>query len=107
LFVNYLCPSCGRRYALNEKIFRCSCGEFFVSRNKGIFPCEELSSRDLTIWRYREAYGLPEGIEPVSLGEGFTPVIERKVQGRRVLFKLDFMRPSGSFKDRGPVCSCP
>lgn len=68
---------------------------------KGIFPREELSRRDLTIWRYREAYGLPEGIEPVSLGEGFTPVIEREVQGRRVLFKLDFMQPSGSFKDRG------
>ncbi len=92
-----------------------------------MFDREEISRRGRTIWRYREAYGLPpeayglpgerldgeaygstgarrthyEGATPVTLGEGTTPLVERTVDGTPVLFKLEFMNPSGSFKDRG------
>lgn len=37
----------------------------------------------------------------VSLGEGNTPLIWDKVMGRDVAFKLEYLCPSGSFKDRG------
>jgi len=35
------------------------------------------------------------------LGEGFTPLIKREIDGTELYLKLDFMQPSGSFKDRG------
>jgi threonine synthase len=44
---------------------------------------------------------VPEGIEPVSLGEGYTPLLPAELYGSRVLCKLEFLAPSGSFKDRG------
>jgi threonine synthase len=53
------------------------------------------------IWRYRHTFGLPSGLEPVSLGEGNTPLIWVRVHRRRVAFKCEFLNPSGSFKDRG------
>jgi threonine synthase len=37
----------------------------------------------------------------VSLGEGWTPLVERDWMGARVLFKLESQMPTGSFKDRG------
>ncbi|MCX7706867.1 MAG: threonine synthase [Anaerolineae bacterium] len=57
--------------------------------------------RDYTIWRYRETFGLPPQAQPVSLGEGRTPLVRRQIAGEEVAFKLDFLQPSGSFKDRG------
>ena len=38
---------------------------------------------------------------PKSLGEGGTPLIEIKYRGVRVKFKLEYLNPTGSFKDRG------
>ena len=43
-------------------------------------------------------------VEPesfITLGAGMTPLMEGELVGRRVLFKLDNLLPTGSFKDRG------
>ncbi len=37
----------------------------------------------------------------ISLGEGSTPLVLRRVHGVNVYFKLEYLNPSGSFKDRG------
>ncbi len=36
---------------------------------------------------------------------GFTPIINRKLKGVNVFFKLEYLLPSGSFKDRGALVS--
>jgi len=53
------------------------------------------------IWRYRHTFGLPPSAQPVSLGEGATPLTWAKIAGRRVAFKDETRNPTGSFKDRG------
>jgi len=35
------------------------------------------------------------------LGEGWTPIVTERIEGTEVRFKLDYLMPSGSFKDRG------
>jgi threonine synthase len=53
-----------------------------------------------TIWRYAAA--LPTRIaEPVSLGEGMTPLVEADIDGISCRLKLEWFAPTGSFKDRG------
>jgi len=54
-----------------------------------------------SLWRYRAVLPIAEDRHIVSLGEGFTPLIREKVGGVDVHLKLDFLFPSGSFKDRG------
>jgi len=39
--------------------------------------------------------------EPVSLGEGNTPLVWAEAFGRKVAFKCEYQNPTGSFKDRG------
>jgi threonine synthase len=98
----YLCPACSRQYELKEDRFRCECGSFLDTAPAPAAPqAQQLDNRDLTIWRYREFFGLPEDLQPVTLGEGRTPVVRKSIDGQEVDFKLDFMQPSGSFKDRG------
>ena len=52
------------------------------------------------IWRYRAALPFAPA-EPISLGEGGTPLIPRTLHGAEVLLKCDWLMPTGSFKDRG------
>jgi threonine synthase len=53
------------------------------------------------LWRYAHTFPLPPEAEPVSLGEGGTPLVAATIGGRPVHFKLEFLQPTGSFKDRG------
>jgi threonine synthase len=44
---------------------------------------------------------LKQEVLPVCLGEGRTPLIEDRLDDSVVFFKLEFLNPTGSFKDRG------
>ncbi|HEV3117931.1 MAG TPA: threonine synthase [Gemmataceae bacterium] len=65
-----------------------------------------LASRPPSLWRYRELLPLPLDKEPVTLGEGFTPVVSCPRLGEqlklpRLLIKDESQLPTGSFKSRG------
>src|SRR5512137_1895153 len=88
--MHYTCFSCGGQYPLTDRRFRCDCGGFLTVESAAFFAREALAERDFSIWRYREAFGLPEETEPVSLGEGRTPLVRRQIAGQDVAFKLDY-----------------
>jgi len=52
------------------------------------------------VWRYAAAIGV-DSASAVTLGEGWTPLNPGQWKGAKTLFKLEFMMPTGSFKDRG------
>ena len=56
-----------------------------------------ITGRTCTMWRYAEV--LPEA-EPVSLGEGFTPMLTSR-EYANVFIKDEGLNPTGSFKARG------
>ena len=60
----------------------------------------QIDPTERSLWRYRAALPIPVA-EPVSMGEGMTPLIPRTLHGAHVLLKCDWMNPTGSFKDRG------
>ena len=65
-----------------------------------------LASRPWDMWRYREWMPLDEGEEPVTLGEGCTPLLrvpglERAAGVETVWIKDEGQNPCGSFKSRG------
>jgi threonine synthase len=53
-----------------------------------------------SVWRYAKAL-LMERRHSVTMGEGGTPLVMREWDGLPVHMKLEFMMPTGSFKDRG------
>jgi threonine synthase len=65
------------------------------------FRADDVCERDKSLWRYRAMLPVAGGEPVVSMGEGMTPLVEVRFAGRRVSFKLEYMAPTGSFKDRG------
>jgi len=98
------CSNCGRAYPAVGLADRCPiCGglyDFAPQSSSNLDPAK-IEPHQPGIWRYRHTFGLPEGVEPVSLGEGNTPLIWAQTFGREVAFKCEFLNPTGSFKDRG------
>src|ERR1700751_2072153 len=64
--------------------------------SKQVSPAQ-FQGRTCTMWRYAEV--LPEA-EPVSLGEGFTPMLASR-EYPNIFIKDEGLNPTGSFKARG------
>jgi threonine synthase len=65
-------------------------------------------ARPRLLERYRAFLPLSDHTPPLSLGEGFTPLLHARELGRRIgvpllHLKVEGMNPTGSFKDRGMV----
>ena len=102
---NLRCQSCGHTFALDSLVWRCFCGGIVDVKGTVIFPKEQLSQRPMNFWRYRESLALPDDGHIFSLGEVMTPLLESRFRHWNVSFKLEYMLPTGSYKDRGiAVC---
>ena len=84
--IEYCCPICGGIFDF-EQIF-----EYHPASEWGDQP---------GIWRFWRSFGLTRDLTAVSLGEGNTPLVWDQVGKKKVAFKLDFLNPTGSYKDRG------
>jgi threonine synthase len=67
---------------------------------------EDFATRPPKLWRYRELLPLPFDHEPVTLGEGMTPLLPCPRLGAelglsRLFVKDESQLPTGSFKSRG------
>lgn len=96
------CTNCGREYPESGLPYICSsCGGLYDIASDVPFSEKQVDRSQPGIWRYRHAFGLSDGISPVSLGEGNTPLVWAEAFGRRIAFKCEYLNPTGSFKDRG------
>jgi len=100
------CIECKREYDPDEVVYTCDCGGLLEVRFD--LDSSEISFRldgnGMRVWKYRDL--LPISIDPVTVGEGGTPLYRceklGKIYGIKNLFvKHEGMNPSGSFKDRG------
>ena len=97
------CTKCGEHLSADQPQTVCpkDGGVLYVRYDLGVlkktFPAASLVGRTPNMWRYAEV--LPEA-EPVSLGEGFTPMLPSR-EFPSVYIKDEGLNPTGSFKARG------
>ena len=103
-----VCRECGREYPPDPRLFRCPhCGSLlYVEPEDAKVDWSVIRGRRPGVWRYKEMLPLPRGVEPVSLGEGGTPLIEldrisAEMGLGKLYLKFEGANPTGSFKDRG------
>lgn len=77
--MHFYCGKCKKIYPINTLSYKCECG--------GLFRL------------YRESN--EKTATGVSLGEVETPLLKANISGMDFLLKLDYLSPTGSFKDRG------
>src|SRR6266581_2442388 len=106
-----VCPSCAAVFEKGRALGLCTCGspllaEYDLDAARNRFPRDSLSSRPPTMWRYREMLPVQRPENVVSLGEGFTPLIQARRLGaalglKNLYIKDESGNPTGSFKARG------
>jgi threonine synthase len=79
-----VCTACGMPLRVDYRL------------DRSTLPRPALAKRPATLWRYREVLPLAAG--EVTLGEGWTPVVQVE---DRVWIKDESRNPTGSFKARG------
>ena len=98
------CAACGRGHALSDLRWRCAdChGVLDLDGFTPVMPAlADLATRRPTLWRYAGALPIDEP-PGITLGEGMTPLVSAPGLAG-VALKVDYLMPSGSFKDRGAV----
>ena len=110
MFLTHLeCSACGLRYdGLRLQNLCLSCGKPLVAivdlgGASRTLKRETLATREKSLWRYREVLPLPAHVEPVSLGEGGTPLLRAEKFGDDIDLRIkdESINPTQSFKARG------
>jgi len=113
-FVTQLtCWACGTAYPADKWRNLCDCGkplrvDYDLAGAGRAMTRAALAGRTHSIWRWREVLPLPTGEEPLTLGEGGTPLLAADALGAEVgmaagslWVKDEAVNPTGSFKARG------
>jgi len=103
------CSRCRAATSAKEPRQLCRCGGVLLARYRleeaaRAMTREAIASRPPTMWRYAEV--LPGSADPVTLGEGMTPLLPVRFLAQQlgvetVLLKDEALNPTGSFKARG------
>lgn len=106
------CANCGEKYdaaKLNNVCVKCGkplLARYDLHRIAKIMTKAALRFRKADLWRYREVLPVREEENIVSLGEGWTPLLEAPRLGGQLglgalFIKDESVNPTGSFKARG------
>ena len=114
MFSHIECTSCKKKFPKDKILKLCpesECGKvlfpkYDCDQKKSMKCIGDLKNREPNMWRYKEF--LPVNYEEniVSLGEGFTPILEAKnlkneLGIKKLLIKDESLNPTASFKARG------
>lgn len=105
------CSSCGTTQSPEGLPSVCPCGQPWLVR----YPTRQWTRKDRDelgtdpgrgMWRFRKLMPITPGEDPVTLGEGDTPLLRLPATGRRLgvpdlRVKDEALNPTGSFKARG------
>jgi threonine synthase len=110
MFLTHLeCTACGLQHSWSRLQNLCSsCGKPLfaivdLAAASGTLSRATLATREKSLWRYREVLPLAGNVEPVSLGEGGTPLLRAQKFGDDIdlWVKDESINPTQSFKARG------
>lgn len=103
------CSACGKKHSSSELQTIASCCHMPLVAKYALdtdLPKSILAGRPATMWRYREMLPVIHDENIVSLGEGFTPIVELRNLAQKynldsLMLKDEGVNPTGSFKVRG------
>src|SRR5689334_11712527 len=110
MFFSHLeCTACGKQHEWRRLQNLClACGKplFAIYDFQGVAKLDRnFRSGEKSLWRWGEFWPLPDDVEPVSLGEGGTPLLRSERFGPDVEVDLwikdESVNPTQSFKARG------
>jgi threonine synthase len=111
-----VCTNCGKEYKIDQLNNTCeSCGKvlfpkYDLEKAKEYLSKEQIQQKKVyNIWRFHEIMPVNDPKFRISLGEGWTPIVNLDIFGKslglkNVYLKDEGQNPTGTFKSRG-LCS--
>jgi len=100
--MTYLCPACGHSEPDDALVWRCpTCQSYLNYADAPLLRRSDIVGGEPTLWRYEAALPLRRADAVAYFGEGMTPLIPGLRGAAPFLLKVEYVLPSGSFKDRG------
>jgi len=96
-----ICQACRTQTDFSSAAYRCRCGSAWEPAGLASFDPAVINRRSHHLSRYAPIFGAMEFDWRVSLGAGWTPLVSAVWEQENVFFKLEYISPTGSFKDRG------
>jgi threonine synthase len=106
------CSLTGERYEAGEVHNLSRAGKpllvrYDIGQARETLSRDSIATRERSMWKWRELLPVPEGQQPVSLGEGETPILPlggtaARAGASNLLVKDEGRLPTGSFKARAP-----
>lgn len=95
------CYDCGKSATLSLARWNCPCGGAWEPELQAPFDASKILITDYSIWRYGKLLGLDVSAPYQPMGVGWTPLVPITLFEQQILLKLEYLMPTGSFKDRG------
>lgn len=99
--MNYRCTTCRTEYPGDALVWRCQRCEGVLELGIVPFDAGNIERSEPGVWRYAAALPTVPAAQRVRLGEVMTPLVEAPRIASSLLLVVDFLFPSGSYKDRG------
>ncbi|HXT79812.1 MAG TPA: pyridoxal-phosphate dependent enzyme [Acetobacteraceae bacterium] len=96
----YLDPATSQTFPLDQPRWCGTNGAPLLLTPLPGFTRAQIDTAVRSLWRYRAALPLPAA-DPITMGEGCTPLLRRTIAGAEIHVKCEWLMPTGSFKDRG------
>ncbi|HZO31027.1 MAG TPA: threonine synthase [Chloroflexota bacterium] len=97
----YLCPACGRLEPDDALVWRCICGSHLNYDGAPLLRRADIRADEHSLWRYDAALPIKQADAVAYFGEGMTPLLTGLEGAAPFQLKIEYLMPSGSFKDRG------
>jgi threonine synthase len=98
----YLCPNCAHREPDDALVWRCpACGNHLNYDGGAPLRRGDITTEERSLWRYEAALPIKRADAVAYFGEGMTPLLPGLREAAPFMLKLEYVLPSGSFKDRG------
>ncbi len=98
--MNYIDPATGATFPIDAARWCSDTGGYLNLAPSPGLKRGDINTSRYSVWRYAKAIAVDEQ-HAVTMGEGWTPLTCGEWNGAPMMFKLEFMMPTGSFKDRG------
>ncbi len=110
-FTHLECTRCNKTYSGLQPVNLCSCGaplfaRYDLQKARRHFTRERIDAANNTLWRYAPMLPVRSAEHRLSLGEGWTPLLQfrrwnRKIGHENLFIKDESGNPTLSFKARG------
>lgn len=97
ILLKFFCPKCGKICEEARRPVSCACGSPLKSSLD--WTSFDVDTGAEGMWRYAKL--LPPVDQSARMGEGWTPLLTGGT--KNLFYKLEYISPAGSFKDRGAV----